>query len=208
MIGGVDDRLLDAAVAVLAEYGHAGLTLERVADRAGRSRVTLWRQQVTQESLVDGLLARLTRDFRDAMWPALAEGGTGAERLTSALTALCDVADAHLPLLAVSDDVFDRAADRMRDITGQSFSFLDPFAASLRAGVADGTLTTGGAPVEDAAASVFAMACWGYVHLRRRRGWPADRARPRVLALVTTGLTPSRVQSPPTFPPRYRQDRR
>jgi len=194
----VDDRLLDAAVAVLAEHGHAGLTLERVADRAGRSRVTLWRQQVTQESLVDGLLARLTRDFRDAMWPALAEGGTGADRLGSALAALCDVVDAHLPLLAVSDDVFDRAADRMRDITGQSFSFLDPFAASLRAGVADGTLTTGGAPVEDAAASVFAMACWGYVHLRRRRGWPADRARPRVLALVTTGLTPSRVQSPPT----------
>jgi AcrR family transcriptional regulator len=119
---GVDDRLLDAAVAVLAEHGHAGLTLERVADRAGRSRVTLWRQQVTQEALVDGLLARLTRDFRDAMWPALAEGGTGAERLASALTALCDVADAHLPLLAVSDDVFDRAADRMRDITGQTFS--------------------------------------------------------------------------------------
>jgi AcrR family transcriptional regulator len=186
----MDDRLLDAAVAVLAEHGHAGLTLERVADRAGRSRVTLWRQQVTQESLVDGLLARLTRDFRDAMWPALAEGGTGAERLASALKALCDVVDAHLPLLAVSDDVFDRAADRMRDITGQSFSFLDPFAASLRAGVADGTLTAHGVPVEDAAAAVFATACWGYLHLRRRRGWPPERARPPVLGLVTAGLIP------------------
>ena len=28
---GVDDRLLDATVAVLAEHGPAGLTLERVA---------------------------------------------------------------------------------------------------------------------------------------------------------------------------------
>jgi AcrR family transcriptional regulator len=186
----VDDRLLDAAVAVLAEHGHAGLTLERVADRAGRSRVTLWRQQVTQESLVDGLLARLTRDFRDSMWPALAEGGPGSERLRSALTALCDVADAHLPLLAVSDDVFDRAAERMRDITGQSFSFLDPFVASLRAGVADGSLTTRGTPVEDAAASIFATVCWGYLHLRRRRGWAPERARPAVFALVTAGLTP------------------
>jgi AcrR family transcriptional regulator len=189
-IGRVDDRLLDAAVAVLAEHGHAGLTLERVADRAGRSRVTLWRQQVTQEALVDGLLARLTRDFRDSMWPALAEGGTGAERLIAALTALCDVAEAHLPLLAVSDDVFDRAAERMRDITGQSFSFLDPFVASLRAGLADGSLTSPGPPVEDAAAAVFATVCWGYVHLRRRRGWTPERARPPVLALVTAGLTP------------------
>jgi AcrR family transcriptional regulator len=186
----VDDRLLDAAVAVLAEHGHAGLTLERVAERAGRSRVTLWRQQVTQEALVDGLLARLTRDFRDAMWPALAEGGTGADRLVTALTALCDVADAHLPLLAVADDVFDRAADRMRDITGQNFSFLDPFTASLRAGLADGTVTTHGTPIEDAAATVFASTCWGYVHLRRRRGWPADRARASLLMQVAAGLSP------------------
>src|SRR5687767_8693760 len=183
----VDDRLLDAAVAVLAEHVHAGLTLERVADRDSRSRVTLWRQQVTQEALVDGLLARLTRDFRDSMWPALAEGGTGSERLIAALTALCDVAEAHLPLLAVSDDVFDRAAERMRDITGQSFSFLDPFVASLRAGLADGSLTSPGPPVEDAAAAVFATVCWGYVHLRRRRGWTPERARPPVLALVTAG---------------------
>lgn len=189
-IGRVDDRLLDAAVAVLAEHGPVGLTLERVADRAGRSRVTLWRQQVTAESLVDGLLARLTRDFRDWMWPALAEGGSGAERLRSALSALCDVADAHLPLLAVSDDVFDRAAERMRDITGQSFSFLDPFVASLRAGVADGSITVHGMPVEDAAATAFATACWGYVHLRRRRGWPPERARPAVSTLVTAALTP------------------
>ena len=187
----MDDRLLDAAVAVLAEHGHAGLTLERVADRAGRSRVTLWRQQVTQESLVDGLLARLTRDFRDAMWPALADAGTGAERLASALAALCDVVDAHLPLLAVSDDVFDRAAERMRDITGQSFSFLDPFTASLRAGATDGSLTTHGVVVEDLATTIFSSVCWGYAHVRRHRGWGPERARGPLLALVTAGVTPA-----------------
>ena len=130
----VDDRILDATVSVLEEHGYGGLTLERVAERIGRSRVTLWRQHVTQESLVDGLLARLTRDYRDAMWPALADTGTGASRLRTALTALCDVADRHLHLLAVSDDVFHRAADRMLDVTGQTFSFLDPFVAALNRG--------------------------------------------------------------------------
>ncbi len=184
----MDDRLLDATVAVLAEHGPAGLTLERVAEQAGRSRVTLWRQQVTQESLVDGLLARLTRDFRDAMWPALADAGTGAERLRSALEALCAVADAHLHLLGVADDVFDRAADRMRDVTGQGFSFLDPFVAALRAGSADGSLTLGPMSIEDSATAVFATACWGYVHLRRRNGWTPQRARPAVVEPVLAAL--------------------
>ena len=177
----MDDRLLDATVAVLAEHGPAGLTLERVAEQVGRSRVTLWRQQVTQESLVDGLLARLTRDFRDAMWPALAEAGTGAERLRSALTALCAVADGHLHLLGVADDVFDRAAERMRDVTGQGFSFLDPFVAALRAGVGDGSLKLGQLSIEDTATALFATVCWGYVHLRRRTGWTPERARAAVV---------------------------
>jgi AcrR family transcriptional regulator len=185
----VDDRLLDATVAVLAEHGPAGLTLERVAEQAGRSRVTLWRQQVTQESLVDGLLARLTRDFRDAMWPALAEAGTGVDRMRTALDALCRVADAHRHLLGVADDAFDRAADRMRDVTGQGFSFLDPFLAALRAGAADGTLKLGELSIEDTAAALFATVCWGYVHLRRRTGWPAERARIAVVAPALTALT-------------------
>jgi AcrR family transcriptional regulator len=187
----MDDRLLDAAVAVLEEYGHAGLTLERVAERVGRSRVTLWRQQVTQEALVDGLLARLTRDYRDLMWPALTDAGSGAERLRAALAALCDVADTHLHLLAAADDVFDRAADRMRDVTGQSFSFLDPLTAALRAGAEDGTLTTHGASIEDAAGAAFASVCWGYVHMRRRHGWAPERAR-YVVGLAVRGLAADR----------------
>jgi AcrR family transcriptional regulator len=184
----VDDRLLDAAVAVLEQHGHAGLTLERVAERVGRSRVTLWRQQVSQESLVDGLLARLTRDYRDAMWPSMAAPGTGAARLRTALSALLDVADRHLHLLGVSDDVFERAADRMRDITGQTFSFLDPIVAALRTGVGDGTLDPGETTVEDAAAGAFAAVCWGYVHLRRRSGWTPARARPVLLDPILAGL--------------------
>ena len=184
----MDDRLLDAAIAVLDEHGFAGLTLERVAERAGRSRVTLWRQGVTQESLIDGLLARLTRDYRDAMWSVLADSGTGAERLRTALHALCDVADRHLHLLTVNDNVFHQAADRVRDITGQAFSFLDPFVAALRAGAADKTLQPPDTAVPDLADAVFNTVCWGYVHLRHRHGWSDERARGPVLGITLAGL--------------------
>ena len=184
----MDDRLLDAAIAVLDEHGFAGLTLERVAERAGRSRVTLWRQGVTQEALLDGLLARLTRDYRDAMWSTLADSGSGADRLRVALTALCDVADRHLQLLTVSDDVFHLASQRVRDITGQAFSFLDPFSTALRAGAADGSLKLPDGAAPDLADALFNTVCWGYVHLRHRHGWPDERARRPVLDIALAGL--------------------
>jgi AcrR family transcriptional regulator len=198
----VDDRLLDATVAVLAEYGHVGLTLERVAERVGRSRVTLWRQQVTPEALIDGLLARLTRDYRDAMWPAVTEAGTGAERLRSALDALCAVAEDHLPLLGASDDVFDRAAQRTRDITGQSFSFVDPFTAAVRAGLADGTLATALTPAEDAGArctppSAGATHCAG--------AWLAGGAPSPPLDLAMASLRPRRTVTSHAAPGRIRR---
>ncbi len=176
----MDDRLLDAAIAVLDEHGFAGLTLERVAERAGRSRVTLWRQGVTQEALLDGL--------RDAMWPTLADSGSGADRLRVALDALCDIADRHLQLLTVSDDAFHLASQRVRDITGQAFSFLDPFSTALRAGAADGSLKLPDGAVADLADALFNTVCWGYVHLRRRHGWPDARARRPVLDIALAGL--------------------
>jgi AcrR family transcriptional regulator len=185
----MDDRLLDATIDVLDEHGFTGLTLERVAERAGRSRVTLWRQNISQDALIDGLLARLTRDYRDAMWPAMAEAGTGADRLRSALDALFTVTDKHLHLLAVSDDMFHRAADRMHDITGQVFSFLDPFAAALRAGTADKSVSID-LPVDDAADALFNCACWGYVHLRHRHGWAGARARNAVAQTLNGMITP------------------
>src|SRR5437763_14213378 len=114
----MDDRLLDAAIAVLDEHGFAGLTLERVAERAGRSRVTLWRQGVTQEALLDGLLARLTRDYRDAMWSTLADSGSGADRLRVALRELCVIVDRHLHLINVTDEEIYLASTRVRDTTG------------------------------------------------------------------------------------------
>src|SRR5215831_15238629 len=95
----VDPAVLDATVAVVADGGWDRLSLERVAASAGVSRVTLWRQGVTRDGLVDALLVRLSEDYRDAMWPVLAASGTGRDRLEAALVALCDVADRHLELL-------------------------------------------------------------------------------------------------------------
>ncbi|HKE52077.1 MAG TPA: TetR family transcriptional regulator, partial [Actinomycetes bacterium] len=62
----MDDSLRAAAITVLREQGWDGLTLERVADVAGRARSTLWRQGVTRDSLVAALVGELAEDYRKA----------------------------------------------------------------------------------------------------------------------------------------------
>ena len=102
----VDSELRRATIEVLRERGWAGLTLERVAEVAGRSRSTLWRQGLTRELLVDALIGELAADFRTVMYPILTSGGTGRERLTRGLEALCDLLDRHLPLMLANDEAF------------------------------------------------------------------------------------------------------
>src|SRR5438132_7087882 len=102
----VDEELRHATIAVLRERGWSGLTLERVAEVAGRARSTLWRQGLTREALIGALVGDLARDFRASMYPVLTAGGTGRERLEKGLEALCLLLDRHLPLVLATDEAF------------------------------------------------------------------------------------------------------
>jgi AcrR family transcriptional regulator len=191
----VDDQLLDATRVVLAEHGFDAVSLERVAERAGRSRVTLWRQGITKESLITGLLQRLTDDFQQEFWPVINAAGTGRERLSACLTALFEVADRHMDLLAVSDEMFHLAAERCT-FPGGSQGFLGPFVGALHLGAQDGSLVYQGRS-DDVADVVFNTACWGYVHLRRRHRWARKRARSQIDAVLLTGLAAATGSSRP-----------
>jgi AcrR family transcriptional regulator len=189
----VDHDLLDATQAVLAEHGADGVSLERVAERARRSRVTLWRQGVTKEDLITGLLQRLTDDFQQEFWPVLNATGSGRERLADSFAALFEVADRHIDLLAISDEVFHWAAERC-DFPAGSEGFLAPFIGALHLGKRDGSLAYEGR-TEDTADVLFNAACWGYVHLRRRHRWSRKRARAQLTEILLNG-----VASPNTHP--------
>jgi AcrR family transcriptional regulator len=179
----VDDRWHEATVGVLAEVGWDGLTLERVAERAGRSRVTLWRNGVTRESLLDGLLRRLAEDYRDAMLPVLTAPGSPRERLERAMHALCDVVDAHADVLVVSDEMFHRAAEAGKLPLG----FLDPFLRIIHDARAGGLLR-GTVKDVDLADVVFNGVAWPYLHFRARHHWSAARARRLLFAALLDGI--------------------
>ncbi|NUR75286.1 MAG: TetR/AcrR family transcriptional regulator [Thermoleophilia bacterium] len=182
----LDARLREATIAVLRERGWDGLTLERVAEVAGRARSTLWRQGLTREALVGALVSELAEGFRNAMYPVLTAGGTGRERLVQALEALCELLDHHLPLMLATDEAFHQDT-----APGQPPDYLRPFITFLREGVADGSLEIDGDVVETADV-VFNAVAWPYVHLRGRHGWPAERARDRVVGVVLNGVANQR----------------
>ncbi len=183
----LDARLVDAAVAVLADVGWDGLTQERVAERAGMSRVTTWRQGVTRERLIGALLDRLGADFRETLWPVLTADGSGAKRLRLGLGGLCDVVDRHIPLLLASDRAFHHGFRQQHGAAG--VNFVDPFARFLSEGAGDGSLRSMEGDAAETAEVVFNTVCWTYLHLRSAHDVPGERARDLVIDLVLRGLT-------------------
>src|SRR3954447_21051325 len=134
----VDAGLRDATISVLRERGWEGLTLERVAEVAGRARSTLWRQGLTVHLLVDALGGALARDFRDTMYPILTGGGSGRDRLERGLVALCGLLERHLPRMRATDEPFHKDTAR-----GEPPNSLPPFIQSRRGGASDGSLAPG-----------------------------------------------------------------
>jgi AcrR family transcriptional regulator len=178
----VDEALRRATIDVLREQGWDGLTLDRVAQAAGRARSTLWRQGLTVPVLVAALVGELAADYRESMYPILTAGGSGRDRLERGLVALCDLLERHLPLMLATDEAFHQDT-----APGEPANYLHPFIQFLREGAADGSLAPGG-DVVAAADVAFNAVAWPYVHLRGRHGWPADKARSRVVDVVLNGL--------------------
>lgn len=186
----VDEELRRATIVVLRERGWDGLTLERVAEVAGRARSTLWRQGLRRETLVAALVGELAEDFRAAMYPVLTSHGSGRERTERALVALCGLLDRHLPLMLATDEAFHQDTR-----PGEPPDYLHPLIRFLREASADGSLDLGD-DIFAAADVAFNAVAWTYVHLRGRHGWPADEATNRVVGLVLNGIAgASRVPS-------------
>jgi AcrR family transcriptional regulator len=57
-----DAVILDSALAVLAEHGYDGMTIDMVAARAGAARATVYRRWATKADLVLDAVGRMSRD--------------------------------------------------------------------------------------------------------------------------------------------------
>ncbi|HEX8120535.1 MAG TPA: TetR/AcrR family transcriptional regulator [Solirubrobacteraceae bacterium] len=181
------DEILAAAGRVFGRDGYERATLERIAQEAGVSRVTLHRRGVSKEALLGSLTERAVERYRAALWPALTARGTGRERLESALPALCAAAEEHRPLLEAlgtrRDEVFHEEGE---DAMTRSF-FVEPLVRLIEDGTSDGTLRACGDP-EERATVLFNLVGWTYLHLRGGHGWSPERATEAVVDVALNGV--------------------
>jgi AcrR family transcriptional regulator len=181
-----DAELLEAAKRVFAAHGYAGATLERLAAEAGINRATLHRRGIDKDTLLAQLAKQGTENYRREMWPALTGTGSGAERLRSALEALCNSTEANLELLVAlngrTEGIFHR--DEPEPLTRDVFA--EPLARILTDGAGDGSLRE--VDVAETATVLFNMVGWTYMHLRTGHGWTPERARVGTLDPLLAGL--------------------
>jgi len=183
----IDVRLLDGARRAVERHGWEGATLQRLADEAGVSRMTLHRRGVSREGLLAALAEQLERDYREALWPALTASGSALERLELALASLCDVVDGNLELLeALSRGERDAVFHEQRRPALTKQVFTEPVQRLLADGVADGSLDV--ADPEETATVLFNLVGHTYRHLRAGHGWSPKRTREAVLGLALRGV--------------------
>ena len=191
----MNNVLLDVAVELLHERGWSALSLEAIAQRAGVSRATVWRQGLTRAAVERALRHRLIADYKELMWEPLTESGPGEQRLAGALRARRMVAERNLPLLAHTETAF-HGPDL--DAVGITLDFYGPWLRILDLAVADGSL----APPDEPRMFIGAvtnMALLTYVHLRvyhADNGWTPQRTATFIVDLVSRGYLPRPVDIP------------
>ena len=183
-----DLHILAAARQAIERHGWRDATLERIADEAGLSRMTLHRRGVTREAVLESLGKAFEAEYRGAMWPALTAPGSARERLEQALSALCDMCDANMNLLAaLGEPVRSGIFHEQGDAVLTRSVFTEPVERLLRDGAADGSLRAVEDPVETATV-LYNLVSHTYRHLRRGHGWPPERARRGVLGIALEGI--------------------
>ena len=183
----VEPGVLDAARRAIARHGWQGATLERIAEEAGVSRMTLHRRRVSREAILRALAARLEAEHHEAMLTALSAAGSARDRLAAALAAECRLAEDNLALAGALDAAARDAIyheERRPALTRDAF--VAPYRRLLTDGAADGTLAV--EDPEETATVLINLVSHTYRHLRQEHGWDATRARESVCAIALDGV--------------------
>jgi AcrR family transcriptional regulator len=183
----IDPSLLDGARRAVERHGWEGATLERLAEGAGVSRMTLHRWGVSRGALLAALAEQIEREYRDALWPTLTAPGTALERLELALASLCDVVDGNLELLdALGHAERDAMFHEQRRPALTKHVLTEPMERLLADGAADGSLNV--PDPKETATVLFNLVGHTYRHLRAGHGWSSKRTRRAVLDLALRGV--------------------
>ena len=181
----VDERLIPAARAVLAEHGLPAFTVERVAAAAGMSRMTLHRHGIGKPEILAALFEPVLEEERAELWEPMTGKCSAAVRLRAVLERLCEIAERHLDVVEAMDIAARNAAFHGPDGLTRP-EFVEPLRRLLVDGQADGSLHS--VDVEEDATLLYNLVGHTYRHLRTGHGWSPQRAREGVVRIAFDGI--------------------
>lgn len=181
-----------AARRVIAEHGWTGLTLARVADAAGVSRMTLHRRGLGREEIFQLLALAYEADFGAALSSAVDRKDDPRARLEAALVAVCAVTERHLDfLVGLDEDADTKLFHEDGPVVASRRTYVAALEETLAAGMRAGVFRRH--DVGETATVLVNAVDRTYRHLRRAHGWAPARARDHLVQLLLRGLdgTPS-----------------
>lgn len=138
------DKILDAAEALFAQRGYAGVGLREVADDVGLGKSSLFHHFRSKPQLYAAVSGRIVRRIEDRVVRSLAAGGTPVERLARLLDDMIDAlaerpGDARLLLRSLFEDD-DFGGDLPEEIEGMRAieGIVTAFSRLLREGTEAG----------------------------------------------------------------------
>lgn len=137
------ERLLDAAFDLFCRTGIQRTPMAKVAERAGVTRVTLYRKFATKDALVEAVVLREFRHYFDRFRADIADAGTVADRVVLGFVGSLR-AISHNPLIGgLSDAEPALLIESMIGDDGQLLATVGQFVAGqLRREQAAGTVST------------------------------------------------------------------
>lgn len=162
--------IVDAAEAVMLEYGSDAITLEEVADRADVAVQTIYNRVGGRSALLAAVAERAFDDNRQYMDAAYSAPGTPVDRILRAAKAYVRFAAErpHQFRLLVDPPSEPVALTRIADLVAEQNNKL---AAALADGIADGSIN----PHLDPASAATAL--WAAMNGILALNWRADRLR-------------------------------
>ena len=187
VVDSIQGRVIDGARQAVERFGWQAATLERIAEEAGLSRMTLHRHGLGRDEIFSLLGEAYERDFRVAVAAACALPGTAAERLRRGLAAVCDASERHLSFLRGLDEEADTRLFHEQGVSRAGY--VSPIEQVIRDGIDERSFRR--VPVPSTATLLVNAADRTYRHMRIAHAWTPTRARSAVDLLVRGLEAPS-----------------
>lgn len=146
------DKILDAAEALFARRGYAGVGMSEIADAVGLSKSSLFHHFPTKAQLYAATADRILRVIEGALTAALAAGGTPVERLDRWVDTIADLLGAHeayarlLLRSLFEDDELNGAFEEERAVNDTLERVIGAATQLLREGMGSGALRAASIP--------------------------------------------------------------